>query len=364
VRIPTTFSKLLHDIVLIKRKSSRLVLLVRQFIRGNRINQERLRAVNRILLIRLQRLGDLMMTRPVIVTIRKEYPEAEIDIVTAPSVKILQPLFVEEIDNWFCYDSPLFQSCASSNGHRTALTNELNGYDLIIDFDGDPFTLGLARALRPRRYLSRGLTRINEIRHRRERRDSQLELLSMISEVDIHEMKQPSPEAEERKKQIEIHPFSGANIRDMDPKFWPELIVELKKTLPDFQIVLTGYGKEAPAVAALAQDTQSSVYVNDRDDLHRSFRQTVALVICPDTFTMHFAASLGAPVIALFGPQTPARFSDFYPTVHSIYHQVSCSPCGYNNFGIDFCPYGKQCTQLITVDEVVAKAKELLSHMH
>jgi len=79
---------------------------------------------------------------------------------------------------------------------------------------------------------------------------------------------------------------------------------------------------------------------------------------------MHFAASLGAPVIALFGPQTPARFSDFYPTVHSIYHQVSCSPCGYNNFGIDFCPYGKQCTQLITVDEVVAKAKEILSHMH
>ena len=364
MRLRTAFSKIIHDLILLNRKLFRLALFARQFFSGWRINRNPSKDINRILLIRLQRLGDLMMTKPVIDSIRRKYPNANIDIITATSAKLLQPLFIDNIDDWYCYDSSLYQADASDSAQKSSLAKALGEYDLIVEFDGDLFTLGLVRAIRPCRYLSRGFTRFNEILQGKKRQESQLELLSMIAEIDIHDFTRSKLGTEKRQKVIEIHPFSGARIRDLEPQFWGELILELKSALPDFQIKLTGYGNEKSAVAALARETQSTVYVNDRDVLHRTFRQTVALVICPDTFTMHFAAGLGTPVIALFGPQAPERYSSFYPTVHSIYHRVSCSPCGYNNFGIDFCPYNKRCTQLITVGEVVRKAKELLHDLH
>ena len=364
VRVRTAISKFLYDIVLINRKLFRAPLFLGQFALGRRFNRQASRAVKRILLVRLQRLGDLMMTKPVISALHEEYPGATIDIITASSVRILQQLFAKEIDNWYSYESSLYQPRASARAERAALRRSLRQYDLVIDFDGDFFTLNVARALKPNRYLSRGLTRISEAIHHRERRDAQLELLFMIAGVEWREKEQSGMRTAVRQRLIEVHPFSGAGIRDPEPQFWRELIAELQNTFDDYQIMLTGYGKEEPVVAALAEETRSNVYADDSDVLHQRFRQNVALVICPDTFTMHFAAHLGTPVIALFGPQSPARYCDFYPTVHPIYHPVACSPCGYNNFGIDFCPREKRCLRSITVTEVVQKAEELLRDSH
>jgi len=301
-----------------------------------------------------------MMTKPVISGLQKKYPGAMIDILTASSVRIMQPLFADEIDNWYSHDSSLYQSRASSRAETEDLRRSLQRYDLIIDFDGDYFTLDVARALKPNRYLSRGLTRISEAILRRELAESQLELLFTIAGLDRCISGQLENRTAARHKIIEIHPFSGASVKDPEPQFWRNLIFELQVTFEDFQIMLTGYGKETAAVEALADETRTTVYADESDVLHKRFRQNVALVICPDTFTMHFAAHLGTPVIALFGPQSPSRFCDFYPSVFPIYHAVPCSPCGYNNFGIDYCPHEKRCIQSITVTEVLQKAKDLL----
>ena len=360
MRIRTAISKFLHDIALVNRKLFRVPLFLGQFALGRWLNRGAAGPVKRILLFRLQRLGDLMMSKPVITALHEAYPGATIDIITASSVKILQPLFAGQIDSWYSYDSSLYQPRRSARAERVALRDSLQGYDLIIDFDGDYFSLNVARALQPNRYLSRGLTRVSEAIRGGERRDAQLELLFTIAGLEHRERKQTETSPAARQKLIEIHPFTGAGIRDPEPQFWRELIAELQGTFDDYRIMLTGYGKEAPIVAELAKETQVTMYADDSDVLHQRFRQNVALVICPDTFTMHFAAHLGTPVIALFGPQSPARYCDFYPSVHPIYHAVACSPCGYNNFGIDFCPRDKRCLQSITVTEVVQKAKELL----
>ena len=360
MQVKTIFSRIYYDCVLFYRKLIRVPFFFVQYALGKRINRREPQTINRVLLVRLQRLGDLMMTKPVISALREKYPEATIDILTASSVGILQPLFEHEIDNWYSYDSPMYQHPGSTRGKRTELRRILQGYDLIIDFDGDYFTVSIARMLRPGRYLSRGLTRVSQKLQRQEQGDGQLDLLFKIARLERQPDLHRGTRSVQRRKIIEIHPFTGARIRDPEPLFWRELIAELKNSLGDFKIVLTGYGKEAAAVASLAEETQSSVYSDDNDELHERFRQTAALVICPDTFTMHFAAYLGTPVIALYGPQSPARFSDFYPTVHAIYHAVPCSPCGYNNFGVDFCPRKNRCLQSITVAEVVDKAKQLL----
>jgi heptosyltransferase-2 len=71
------------------------------------------------------------------------------------------------------------------------------------------------------------------------------------------------------------------------------------------------------------------------------------LLVTNDTGTMHVAAAVGTPVVALFGstdPITTRPWGDGHVVVRK---EVSCSPCLKR-----VCPTGHRCMELITVDEV------------
>src|SRR5207248_8298003 len=72
------------------------------------------------------------------------------------------------------------------------------------------------------------------------------------------------------------------------------------------------------------------------------------LVLTNDTGTMHLAALLGVPVVAIFGSTEP-RLTAPLGNVHVILrHQVECSPCFLRECPIDF-----RCMKAVTVQEAV-----------
>jgi heptosyltransferase-2 len=80
-----------------------------------------------------------------------------------------------------------------------------------------------------------------------------------------------------------------------------------------------------------------------------------ALLLTNDTGTMHLAAILGVPVVAVFGSTEPYLTGPLGSARHVIRHQVECSPCFLRECPIDF-----RCMKAVTVDEVVESVSSLL----
>jgi len=81
------------------------------------------------------------------------------------------------------------------------------------------------------------------------------------------------------------------------------------------------------------------------------------LLITNDTGTMHMAAAVGTPVVALFGstdPVTTGPWGDGHVVVKK---DVACSPCWKR-----VCPTDHRCMELITVKEVEELVDEQLRH--
>jgi heptosyltransferase-2 len=79
-------------------------------------------------------------------------------------------------------------------------------------------------------------------------------------------------------------------------------------------------------------------------------------LVTNDSGAMHFAAALGLPVVAMFGP---TRERETYPVGrgrHAVLtHQVWCRPCMLRE-----CPLTHACMRGITVDTVLTAAKDRL----
>ena len=77
--------------------------------------------------------------------------------------------------------------------------------------------------------------------------------------------------------------------------------------------------------------------------------RTCDLLLTNDTGTMHLAAHLGVPTVALFGSTEPALTGPLGAHHRVIRHHVECSPCFLRECPIDF-----RCMKAIEVSEVVA----------
>ena len=83
--------------------------------------------------------------------------------------------------------------------------------------------------------------------------------------------------------------------------------------------------------------------------------QRCQLLLTNDTGTMHLAAHLGVPTVAIFGSTEPALTGPLGEGHLVIRHQVECSPCFLRTCPIDF-----RCMERVKVADVVAAVEKLL----
>ncbi|HKS31187.1 MAG TPA: lipopolysaccharide heptosyltransferase II, partial [Chthoniobacterales bacterium] len=84
--------------------------------------------------------------------------------------------------------------------------------------------------------------------------------------------------------------------------------------------------------------------------------QKCRLLLTNDTGTMHLAALLGVPVVAIFGSTEPRLTAPLGDGHTILRHHVECSPCFLRDCPIDF-----RCMKAISADEVAAAVQSMLA---
>ena len=172
---------------------------------------------------------------------------------------------------------------------------------------------------------------------------------------------------------VVIAPGSGATVgfRRLPAATWAEIVAGLPPELP---VVLVGTRIEATLaaeiVAALAAETSGR---RPRPPLQRldlrleelaDLMAAAALVIATDSGPMHLAAAMAAPVVGIFGPDTPRRYAPANPFSVAVSLHLPCSPC--NNCWVyreASCtnPDRFACVRRLPAAQVLAAARSLLA---
>ena len=348
------------------------------------------REVHRILLLRLERIGDLLMALEAIADVRAAFPSATIDLAVgswnAPIAALIPGITTVHVA-----DVPWLTRGEQPTSWGTILHAasgwRARGYDLVINFEPDIRSNMLARMTgAPIRlgYASGGggplLTHISTYDPTTHVADNARRLVATIAPVGglakttTSRRLTPTPDQVARVDQllaphprplIGVHVSGGRASKQWHPDRFAAVAAAVAATTSG-TIVLTGATSDVPMVAAVqatltgtrvvsfagALDLPESAALFDRLDV----------LITGDTGPMHLAAAMGTPVVALFGPSDPARYGPRARSERILRVQLPCSPCGQVRLPPVRCR-GKvpDCMDGITVDAVVAATLELLA---
>ncbi len=160
-------------------------------------------------------------------------------------------------------------------------------------------------------------------------------------------------------KDLEIS--EGGPLIGMNPgatfglaKCWyPDRFGELAKRLADkwqARVLLFGKEEERPIVYEILRHLgRKGIDLTGKTGLLQlaALLERCTLLVTNDTGTMHVAAAVGTPVVALFGSTPPLTTGPWGEGHVVVRKDVPCSPCWKR-----ICPTDHQCMERITVDEV------------
>jgi ADP-heptose:LPS heptosyltransferase len=130
-------------------------------------------------------------------------------------------------------------------------------------------------------------------------------------------------------------------------------------------LVLTGSPSDTPLVDTVRQHlgVTPAVTTNDIDDLRESAALLAELdvLVASDTGPAHLAAAVDTPVVVLFGPADPARYGPRAARERIVRVALPCSPCGLVRLPPERCRgHVPDCMDGITVETVVQATLDLL----
>ena len=147
-------------------------------------------------------------------------------------------------------------------------------------------------------------------------------------------------------------------------KRWlPERFAEAAKLVAGrraCQWTLFGVAKDQslaePILQALGDPCENLIGKTTLAELIAALRGCHAL-LTNDTGTMHLAAWLGVPTVAVFGSTDPLLTGPLAPSgrVRILRHQVECSPCFLRE-----CPLDLRCMKAVSAQEAAAAVLSLL----
>lgn len=309
----------------------------------------------RILLIKLDEIGDMVNTVHVFVLLKEQYPEASITVWCKAFCKTL-------IEN-----DPHLERVVSNR-------SELNGrYDLIIDLRGTLGTVGYAIKQWPSYRLDRGTIRLrNKLAggHPHEVQTNIQIIAPVLKQVPDKVQLQlyPSEKAKEQAKQFIrdkglqdfalIHVGARKALRRWPAERFAALASYLHKE-KSLGVVFVGDTSDAPIIEAVQAQvdfaTYSTVGVLDLMG-YAALLASAGLFVGNESGPLHIAAAMRTPAIGLFGPGEPITFYPYGEKSRYVHHVLACNPCDQVHC---VCP-NDPCIQHISLAEVIALVDELI----
>ncbi len=307
--------------------------------------------MNKILIVRLGSLGDIIHTIPAAAAIRRTYPNAAIDWLVDVRHRELLDL-VPVIDRKMSIDT-------SNVGSSWSALAELRRahYDVALDLQGLLKSAVLARLSGAARVVGFPAELLREraarVFYTETAGDPEPHIidknLSMVRAIGVRmpdvefplEDRNPgiADEARSRLGLTVGTPFALINPGAAWPnKRWPpvyfaELSRELVKRHALRSLVLWGPGEQslAEAVAVASDNTAAVSPPTSVADLV-SLSKAAALMISGDTGPLHIAAAAGTPIVGIFGPTDPMRNGPW-----------AQDDLVVSRYGVCTCHYQRQC---------------------
>jgi lipopolysaccharide heptosyltransferase II len=351
----------------------------------------------RILVIRLDLIGDLVLSMTTVRTLKRTYPDATIDLLALPaSAKVVMhdPDLYEIITydpNVWRRPKALFQVKNWRNAYNLWCRLRAHHYDIAISVFGKwagviAALSGAKRRVGFGRESYPGLMTNNVPGwhwrpgdHKHEV-DYCLELAkaagATISPADRTPRLYVDPLAHQQLEQLlaqegidpekpliacHVSSNNGHSKRWPIP-YWASLIDKLIRE-QNAQVILTGALDDKPLISSVTRQMQEqAIDLAGKTSLSQlvALLQQANLVISGDSGPMHIAAAVGTPLIAIHGPTDPALSGPVSPTATVLRSDIWCSPC-YNAKGTADCRFfTTQCMKNILPVQVLAVVQEKL----
>lgn len=322
-------------------------------------------APNRILIVRLGSLGDLIHALPAAVALRDAFPHAEIDWV-------VERAHAELLAMVPAVSRVIVLGDRTAGGWWTVI-RELRArrYDLAIDLQGLVKSAALARFSGARRVVGfdrAGLREpaarflysehvvVGDRRHVIEKNLALVHGLTSRPTIAVRfPLREPASPALEALREQGVKDFAVLNPGAAWPnKRWPpQSFAAIARMIHDTYgwtpVVLWGPGEQAiaQAICDASGGVARSAPPTTLADLVAIARVS-KLFVSGDTGPLHIAGATGTPIVALFGPTSPARNGPWDDRDVAISRYDSCA-CHYKRA----CHReGAWCLADITVDEV------------
>jgi heptosyltransferase II len=344
----------------------------------------------RLLIVKVNGMGDAVMIRSIIEHLRRRRPEIEIGVLvgraTSEVMTVGADFRVHEFRGFKALIALLRTLLAIRRCRYHAILNFEQNFprlNLALMTAGSPVRLGFAPASDPSRTAF--LTRSIRFHPEHSMWQSFAALIQMI-EPEISDMLGTLPlkcsaQAEAciadwwtaslagRHPIVAIHPGSYY----MEFKRWPlerfiEFAEQLRSQAPNIAIVLTGTPPEQPLIREFI--ARYSGYAVDASvlgsvDKVATVLRRCDLLVSNDTGVMHLGAAMATPTVGLFGPVSPKHWGPIGPRVATVYEtSVPCSPCVNTYAGVRphecFNPDRSRCMQDIGVASVVSAASSVI----
>lgn len=345
----------------------------------------------RILVVKLDHAGDVILATPALRALRDSAPEVPIDVLIASGSSVVLE-GNRSVARTLVYDSRRYRrggdrKPGERGGFGAMRQVARGGYTTIVELRGDwwtlllPFLAGANRrvdrgSVRVGQWFARRFTRAGRARDQLHEVETNLEVVRPLLHGSLAEgpaaeyvLSQPSSDTLAEKLHglgvateaplVCVHP--GASWR---PRAWrPERFADVADWIQEHYhalILFVGSADERDIEAAVRAKVKGRrafwlagalTWAELAALLARS-----RLFIGNDSGPAHLAAACGVPSVVLFGPQEPVRFRPWSERSIVLHHRVHCCPCRQN-----VCVHPENpCVNLIEVGEVQAQVRQLL----
>jgi 3-deoxy-D-manno-octulosonic-acid transferase/heptosyltransferase-1 len=347
----------------------------------------KLKTPQSILIVKLSAIGDVVHSLPVLEALRNAYPGARIDwVVEEAAADILQGH--PALDNVIV--SPRKSVArAAATGRVTGCVRDAARfigrlrsvrYDLVLDLQGlfkSGILVGLARGSRKVGmndsregagfFLNEPALPVDRDIHAIDRYLSVAARLGCDASAWQGALPVTEGDRERAGRLLEEAgigegPFIAVNpVAKWETKLWiPGRFSRLCDRIAQelgCGIVFTGGGSDAAYVEEIVADmTLPGANLAGRTGLRdlACIYERAALLVTTDTGPMHIAAAMKCPVVALFGPTSPARTGPYGNGHRVVRSGAACSPCFKKT-----CP-DPHCMRAIGVEDVFEAVASLL----
>ncbi|MCY4553767.1 MAG: lipopolysaccharide heptosyltransferase II [Candidatus Poribacteria bacterium] len=336
-------------------------------------------APKRILVVKLDHLGDVLLATPVFSNLRQAYPNAELHALTGAWSRVVLEKH-PDVNKVLAYNSPAFcrTGLPTSLKQTFQLYRELRRqkYDLIVELRNDwrIICFSLLRVA-PKRLDRAALQVINKLGFPQftgihettrnldvlNRAGIPIPIKTTTFSVTAEDKKWASNflinyQIDKERPLIAIHPGSPIPLKRWRPERYAELadwLIARKRA----EILFVGVNDEIPIITEIQRLMRAeSINIAGETTLTQlaSILHTCNVFIGNDSGPMHLAAAVGTQTIGLYGPGDPTRFGPVGTKCRTIQRKTDCPPCRGTT-----CRFGKDgCMSKIQVADVIQTLEE------